>query len=64
MCECVCVGGCRLLLVGKGVGVFVYVGVSRWVIEHSLVLMDVCVGVCVSGWTRRRVYVGGIQWVF
>lgn len=31
--------------------VCVCVGVSGWVIEHSLLLMDVCVcvGVCVSG---------------
>lgn len=40
---------------------FVCVGVSRWVIEHSLMLMDVCVGVCVSGWTH--VGGGGCVWV-
>lgn len=78
MCErlCLCVGGKGLLLhllENESVCVCVCVGVTRWMIRHSLALMDVSVWVfvwveeymCRRWWVCVCVglYVGGIQWV-
>ena len=61
---CLCVGGCRLrlyLLENESVCVFVRVGGTRWVIEHSFELMDVFLWVFV--WTDTHVGGRGCVWV-
>lgn len=63
---CLCVGGYGLLLYlseNESVCVFVCVGVTRWVIEHSLVLMDVCLCGCLCEWMDTYVGGGGCVWV-